>query len=49
MDITIQELTMNYPLLITCPWQIKIDGQDIQEVTQESLRKSIGVVPQDTV
>lgn len=30
-------------------WQIKIDGQDIREVTLESLRKSIGVVPQDTV
>ncbi|KAG8388802.1 hypothetical protein BUALT_Bualt02G0163000 [Buddleja alternifolia] len=29
--------------------RIKIDGQDIQAVTLESLRKSIGVVPQDTV
>ncbi|KAK4483041.1 hypothetical protein RD792_010217 [Penstemon davidsonii] len=29
--------------------RIKIDGQDIREVTLESLRKSIGVVPQDTV
>ncbi|KAB2634489.1 ABC transporter B family member 25 [Pyrus ussuriensis x Pyrus communis] len=29
--------------------RIKIDGQDIQDVTLESLRKSIGVVPQDTV
>ena len=28
---------------------IKIDGQDIREVTQDSLRKSIGIVPQDTV
>ncbi|XP_010695797.2 ABC transporter B family member 25, mitochondrial [Beta vulgaris subsp. vulgaris] len=28
---------------------IKIDGQDISEVTLESLRKTIGVVPQDTV
>ncbi|XP_060216924.1 ABC transporter B family member 25, mitochondrial [Lycium barbarum] len=28
---------------------IRIDGQDIREVTLESLRKSIGVVPQDTV
>ncbi|XP_027112840.2 ABC transporter B family member 25, mitochondrial-like [Coffea arabica] len=28
---------------------IRIDGQDIQKVTLESLRKSIGVVPQDTV
>lgn len=29
--------------------QIRIDGQDIRDVTLESLRKSIGVVPQDTV
>jgi len=29
--------------------QILIDGQDIREVTQLSLRKSIGVVPQDSV
>ncbi|XP_027333794.1 ABC transporter B family member 25, mitochondrial isoform X4 [Abrus precatorius] len=28
---------------------IKIDNQDIREVTLESLRKSIGIVPQDTV
>ncbi|XP_057784784.1 ABC transporter B family member 25, mitochondrial [Salvia miltiorrhiza] len=28
---------------------IKIDGQDIRAITLESLRKSIGVVPQDTV
>ncbi|KAI8994926.1 P-loop containing nucleoside triphosphate hydrolase protein [Pilobolus umbonatus] len=28
---------------------ISIDGQDIKKVTQSSLRKSIGVVPQDTV
>ncbi|XP_044484290.1 ABC transporter B family member 25, mitochondrial isoform X2 [Mangifera indica] len=28
---------------------IRIDGQDIREVTLESLRKSVGVVPQDTV
>ena len=28
---------------------IKIDGQDIRNVTQESLHRSIGVVPQDTV
>lgn len=28
---------------------IRIDGQDIRQVTLESLRKSIGVVPQDTV
>jgi ATP-binding cassette, subfamily B, heavy metal transporter len=29
--------------------QILIDGQDISNVTQESLRASIGMVPQDTV
>ncbi len=28
---------------------IKIDGQDIRDITQESLHRSIGVVPQDTV
>jgi ATP-binding cassette, subfamily B, heavy metal transporter len=28
---------------------ITIDGQDIRDVTQESLRTAIGVVPQDTV
>jgi len=28
---------------------IKIDGQDICDVTQQSLRESIGIVPQDTV
>ncbi len=33
------------------PWQgrILIDGQDIAEVTQESLRAQIGIVPQDSV
>ncbi|MFY9589763.1 ABCB family ABC transporter ATP-binding protein/permease [Rickettsia endosymbiont of Halotydeus destructor] len=29
--------------------KITIDGQDIREVTQESLRSAIGIVPQDTV
>jgi ABC-type transport system involved in Fe-S cluster assembly fused permease/ATPase subunit len=29
--------------------RIEIDGQDIREVTQKSLRASIGMVPQDTV
>jgi ABC-type transport system involved in Fe-S cluster assembly fused permease/ATPase subunit len=29
--------------------RILIDGQDIREVTQSSLRKAIGVVPQDSV
>ncbi|RHW21013.1 ABCB family ABC transporter ATP-binding protein/permease [Pseudomonas jilinensis] len=28
---------------------IRIDGQDLREVTQDSLRRAIGVVPQDTV
>lgn len=29
--------------------QILIDGQNIQQVTQDSLRRHIGIVPQDTV
>lgn len=29
--------------------QILVDGQDIKQVTQQSLRQSIGIVPQDTV
>ncbi|MBS3650648.1 ABC transporter ATP-binding protein/permease [Pseudaminobacter sp. 19-2017] len=29
--------------------QILVDGQDIRDVTQESLRSAIGMVPQDTV
>ena len=29
--------------------RIAIDGQDIRAVTQDSLRRSIGIVPQDTV
>jgi ABC-type transport system involved in Fe-S cluster assembly fused permease/ATPase subunit len=29
--------------------RILIDGQDIRDVTQKSLRKAIGVVPQDSV
>ena len=29
--------------------QVLIDGNDVREVTQSSLRKSIGIVPQDTV
>lgn len=28
---------------------IRIDGQDLREVSQDSLRRAIGVVPQDTV
>ena len=29
--------------------RVSIDGQDIREVTQDSLRAAIGIVPQDTV
>jgi ATP-binding cassette subfamily B protein len=29
--------------------RIEIDGQDVREVTQHSLRRAIGIVPQDTV
>jgi ATP-binding cassette subfamily B protein len=29
--------------------QIRIDGQDIKQVTQASVRQAIGIVPQDTV
>jgi ABC-type transport system involved in Fe-S cluster assembly fused permease/ATPase subunit len=29
--------------------RVMIDGQDIRNVTQQSLRKAIGIVPQDTV
>lgn len=29
--------------------RISIDGQDVREITQHSLRQAIGVVPQDTV
>jgi ABC-type transport system involved in Fe-S cluster assembly fused permease/ATPase subunit len=28
---------------------VRVDGQDVRDVTQESLRQAIGVVPQDTV
>ncbi|WP_035517511.1 ABCB family ABC transporter ATP-binding protein/permease [Pseudohaliea rubra] len=28
---------------------VRIDGQDLREVTQESLRRAVGIVPQDTV
>ena len=33
------------------PWsgRVLIDGQDVREVTQESLRRYIGIVPQDSV
>ncbi len=29
--------------------EIRIDGQDVRDITQDSLRAAIGVVPQDTV
>ena len=29
--------------------RILVDGQDICDVTQESLRKAVGVVPQDAI
>jgi ATP-binding cassette, subfamily B, heavy metal transporter len=29
--------------------RITVDGQDLREVTQDSLRRAIGIVPQDTV
>lgn len=29
--------------------RVRIDGQDVRDVTQQSLRRAIGVVPQDTV
>lgn len=32
-----------------CEGAILIDGQDVRQVTQASLRRAIGVVPQDTV
>ena len=32
-----------------CGGRVTIDGQDIRDVTQSSLRAAIGVVPQDTV
>jgi ATP-binding cassette subfamily B protein len=38
-----------YDLDRTSGGAITIDGQDIRDVTQDSLRASIGIVPQDTV
>eukprot|EP00002_Diphylleia_rotans_P022819 TRINITY_DN4484_c0_g1_i4.p1 TRINITY_DN4484_c0_g1~~TRINITY_DN4484_c0_g1_i4.p1 ORF type:complete len:792 (-),score=123.73 TRINITY_DN4484_c0_g1_i4:187-2562(-) len=38
-----------YRFYDTTEGTIKIDGQDIKEVTQRSFRKHIGIVPQDTV
>ncbi|KAL1816868.1 hypothetical protein DCAR_0521270 [Daucus carota subsp. sativus] len=42
-------LRMLFRFFNTHSGTIRIDGQDVREVTLESLRKSIGVVPQDTV
>ncbi|KAL1558746.1 ABC transporter B member 25 [Salvia divinorum] len=42
-------LRLLYRFFDTHAGHIKIDGQDIRGVTLDSLRKSIGVVPQDTV
>jgi ABC transporter ATM len=42
-------LRMLFRFFDTQAGNIHIDGQDISKVTLESLRKSIGVVPQDTV
>ncbi|KMZ66425.1 ABC transporter B family member 25 [Zostera marina] len=42
-------LRMLYRFFDSDSGHIKIDGEDIQEVTLESLRECIGVVPQDTV
>jgi ATP-binding cassette subfamily B protein len=38
-----------YDLDSTQGGSIRIDGQDIREITQDSLRAAIGIVPQDTV
>ena len=37
------------PVLRPASGAIAIDGQDLRDVTQNSLRRAIGVVPQDTV
>lgn len=38
-----------YRFYDTTSGSIRIDGQDVRAVTQESLRAAIGIVPQDTV
>ena len=38
-----------YDIDAKCSGAITIDGQDIRQVTQASLRAAIGIVPQDTV
>ncbi|KAG6738181.1 hypothetical protein POTOM_059746 [Populus tomentosa] len=42
-------LRLLFRLFDTISGSIQIDGQDIRDVTLDSLRRSIGVVPQDTV
>ncbi|GJX23149.1 ABC transporter B family member 25, mitochondrial-like protein isoform X1 [Tanacetum coccineum] len=42
-------LRMIFRFFDTQSGMVRIDGQDIRKVTLESLRKHIGVVPQDTV
>ncbi|KAK1412706.1 hypothetical protein QVD17_34169 [Tagetes erecta] len=42
-------LRMIFRFFDTNSGTVRVDGQDIQKVTLESLRKCIGVVPQDTV
>jgi ATP-binding cassette subfamily B protein len=37
------------PLLRRAGGAVRINGQDIRELTQDSLRAAIGIVPQDTV
>lgn len=38
-----------YRFYDVCDGRIVIDGQDLRQVTQDSLRAAIGIVPQDTV
>lgn len=42
-------LRLLYRFMDVTGGSIRVDGQDIRSVTQASLRKAIGVVPQDTV
>jgi ABC-type transport system involved in Fe-S cluster assembly fused permease/ATPase subunit len=42
-------LRLLYRFMDVTNGSIKVDGIDVRDVTQQSLRKAIGVVPQDTV
>jgi ATP-binding cassette subfamily B (MDR/TAP) protein 7 len=42
-------LRLLYRFFDTGSGVVKVDGQDVRDVTLDSLRKSIAVVPQDTV